>query len=244
MLQGTMPVIEKSMPLVPLWNTIKFKTGPLTKDGGITTASAIHCDITMVHFKMVDCACGGMLCNAMYLFGSGVVNQTRCPCYTKRAGSSRIILALNIVAKSRSSGAKYTIKRVANREFQDVFLTNNSDIKGITADDLSGDINVISGVKTAIDEVFNKGNQNGGWNVVAWLKVGEIADGVESNQNPAYGQKQETVVSTAETLHVAHMSLNINRPSAVKQDEMAALKRDISRKLWDESPVFGLVHFS
>jgi len=95
------------------------------------------------------------------------------------------------------------------------------------------------GVKIALEECYESNidhvNDNGGWDVVLWHKQGLVADGVENNQNPGYGQEQQMIANSQLKLHLVRIAPHtpeevsqvvmdtnkINLPELFQQQQMA-----------------------
>jgi hypothetical protein len=226
-MNGTMPVIEVTQPMTPLLDNIQLKDIDMIKVKNITNSATMNCKVEPTFVRLITSNCSCSLCNGMYLIDSqGKVNQDACPCYTKRTAYSTLLLALNLKLTDMKSGKTYEINNHCDFAFQTSFLMTVCRAK-VSHDHLNANVAFMNDLTTVVSDVFGKGNEHG-WKCVVFYKIGEHVDGVDTNQNPGYGAKQDKVTSTNLVLHLAKMQL-VN-PTAYPQAEWNAMKFDTAAK--------------
>lgn len=221
---GQLPVIETKRPMMPLLNNLKSKPTPLIKLAGVTSAAVLLVEVETEQVYFVNAGCSCCLCNGMSLFDNGMLRQDICACYGKRITANRQILVMDLTLVEKKTGMTRKIKEVCNRDFQDTFITEGANAQNQHCDILNANQGFMYDVAKATKAVFEKGNKDG-WLCCVHFKVGEIVDGVESNQNPTYGQTQEKVQSTNLVLHLSRFELA--EPTAHPEAEWKKLKVNI-----------------
>jgi hypothetical protein len=231
--ESTMPIISTKCALIPLRSVFKIKQISIKRDRGVTSGFAEIAKVGLHEVKFFKGQCEGAICNCV---GCDDEGKYECACFAmKTSGLNMMIMGLELDIEIRGRTHRTL---VTNLEFQNRYLLERSSIPGISADDLNQRLDVIAQVEEKVKRALELGNtEGGGWYTFGWTKPGMIADGVEANQNLAYGARPEMVDSTKTTLHIAKMF--ISKPENVCLNEIKNNKVDLEKLFHEEDEAAG-----
>ena len=233
---GEMPIFELNMAMVPLKMNLKYPIKEINPSPGVMSFAVVTCRISLTNIKIEDLHCDASICNGSMLVQSdGSVNPTKCACYSKRGQTTELAVVFDASFEPIGNGNEFHIEKCVDVLAQRHYFLTPGGCRSLKASQLNNSW----GVKIALEECYESNidhvNDNGGWDVVLWHKQGLVADAVENNQNPGYGQEQQMIANSQLKLHLVRivphtpeevsqvvMDTNkINLPELFQQQQMA-----------------------
>ena len=225
-----MPILDLTMAMIPLKMNLKFPMKAIDPNPGVTSYAIVNCRVTITAIKMESLHCDGSICNGTMLVQTdGGVNPTKCACYSKRGKKVCIAGTFDATFDPVGNGDSFQIKKCVDIKCQSEFFINSGNTRSLKADDLNNSWDAMDAIENAFSVNTELVNNNGGWDVVLWHKQGLVADAVDRNQNPGYGQEQQMIANSELKLHFVRMMPH--SPERLNQEIMDGNRVELSELL-------------
>lgn len=169
--------------------------------------------LQLYQMGLLRSTCKGNLCDCLDVRGDVKGNQI-CACYKHVTECSSVLFSLRFNVKYTVNGTDAELEPdlYVSRSFTN-FLTCGGVPDGTTIHDLMRRHGV-NRISSAIQALFNAGNQRGKWTVGGWYRRGRTADAA-SNSIDGHVKDRNTVSSSHLTYHVSYIRYNGNTDDLV-----------------------------
>ena len=156
-------------------------------------------DLTLMNwFKS---SCHGLFCDSLDMAN---LDGSICACYTRSDTTSRCVLNLHLCLRPQDGmGEQFYVRNFSSKSFTKFCLKDGS----LPGDDDVQILNHFANHETALDqmeELFKFVNENGGWTVLAWSKMGTTKDASQVDDVNQY--RKGSISKTECTYHLTKLS--------------------------------------
>ena len=166
------------------------------------------------------------MCDKMGLYKEGRVSRT-CVCFAMSNGRTFLPgLALNLAVVERT-GNTFESFDFSSQFFLETFIFKSKFPLGTRESTLS-QWEMDEAIMDGVDNVFHSVNQEGGWTIIGWTKMGLVKDEAapEGPKGAFNGQNEEAKIE-AGTLNYHITSLLPSTPQAINTVEMDSFRIDL-----------------
>ena len=224
---GTNAIMVVNHPLIPVKMNMRLPAVPINKDVENIAGFVIHgARLRSNSQHAFDTMCGGDMCDKMGMYKEGRVSQ-RCVCFAMSNGRTFLPgLALNIEVVERT-GNTFEAFDFSSQYFLQTFIFKGKFPLGTRESTLS-QWEMDGAIMDTVDNVFDRVNQEGGWTIIGWTKMGLVKDEAapEGPKGAFNGQNEEAKIE-AGTLNYHITSLLPTTPQAINTAPMESFRIDL-----------------
>ena len=226
---GTNPIMVVNNPLIPVKMNMQLPEVAINKDVETIAGFIIHgACLRSNSQKAFDTLCGGDMCDKNSMYKDGRVSP-RCVCYAMSNGRTFLPgMALNIKVAERT-GNTFEAFDYSSQYFLQTYIFKGKFPLGTRESTLSH-WEMDGAIMNTVDGVFDRVNQEGGWSIIGWTKMGLVKDEAapEGPKGAFNGQNEEAKIE-AGTLNYHITSLLPSTPQAINTAAMESFRIDLMR---------------
>lgn len=217
---------NNSIPLINTTQSIRsVKTDvSLTQRFPVEAASNMHAfmmrhaKIHLLNLQVAEVSCGGNMCDALMMYENGI-SADKCACYSliEREAKICLVLDLKVFFKGSEGGEKsFCIYNHTSKQLTRLCMFDFKIPVGIIPDTITSDMENIMLLQEAVEDIFDLGNNDGGWNVSGWIKRGTSADAGAEQSAASYNKPVVKQVVDAGKLVYHLTSIGFNKRQDLK----------------------------
>jgi hypothetical protein len=137
-----------------------------------------HATIRLLNLQVAKVLCGGNMCDALMVYENGI-SADKCACYSlaEREAKICLVLDLKVIYKGSDGGKKsFCIYNHTSKQFTRLCMFDFKIPIGVIPDNITSDMENMMSLQGVVDDIFDLGNNDGGWNISGWTKRGTSAD--------------------------------------------------------------------
>ena len=210
---------NNSIPLLNTTQSIRsVKTDvSLTQRFPVEAASNMHAfmmrhtTLHLLNLQVAEVSCGGNMCDALMMYENGI-SADKCACYSLAEREAKICLVLDvkILYKGSDGGKKsFCVYNHTSKQFTRLCMFDFKIPVGVIPDNITSDLQNMTSLQEAVDNILDLGNKDGGWNISGWTKRGTSADaGLEQSATSYKPVIKQTVDAGKLGYHLTSIGFN------------------------------------
>lgn len=211
---GSIPLLYHGSPARPVFVSsrflpeVPFDTSSDNMQGYFFKGVKVY----LQNFNVVDTPCTGSFCDSLELVNLENT-ATCCSCYQRDERTSTFVFALSLVVVHPVRNLKFLCPCFTSKSTTRFFIMDGVIPTGVTTAMIRNH-DLVEPIIESVQDVINRVNSQGGWNVRGWLRRGHVKDqGVEQGLGRA---ETKTTVSSKAIYHISHLE-----PSNLHIDNLA-----------------------
>ena len=151
------------------------------------------------------------MCDALMMYENGI-SADKCACYSLAEREAKICLVLDVkfFYKGSDGGKKsFCVYNHTSKQFTRLCMFDFKIPVGVIPDNITSDLQIMTSLQEAVDNILDLGNKDGGWNISGWTKRGTSADaGVEQSAASYKPAIKQTVDAGKLGYHLTSIGFN------------------------------------
>ena len=144
--------------------------------------------VEVLSVALLDIPCTGSMCDGLEMYANRTIAPS-CACYVHNDRESMLCGAFRLKLTFVNAEER-VIDNFTSKKFTSLFMKDCVVPRRLTASMFSVDRTMKTLYVTAIQDILNHFNQNGGCRFTGWVRQGEIVDaGVDQPQNPRFDRQ-------------------------------------------------------
>ena len=196
---GTTPIIAPQRPILVTDSNFIFPQRPIVIEGtDVNGFIILNVMLNIRIFQVIDSPCGGNLCDHQSLM-NGDIMKNRCCCIQMMNRVGNVVIIFDV--ELRTDDCETFNTRMSIKWCMKIFIISDDFPAGAQAF-LFEDYEVEDRIYNTESRVFNDMNTVGGFQVVGWVKIGEVEDqGMDQPNNGLPHNSQRVMVQSGNLNH-------------------------------------------
>jgi hypothetical protein len=177
-----------------------------------------HATIRLLNLQVAKVLCGGNMCDALMMY-ENCISADKCACYllAEREAKLCLVLDLKVIYKGLDGGKKsFCIYSHTSKQFTRLCMFDFKIPVVVIPDNITSDMENMMSLQGAVEDIFDLGNNNGGWNISGWTKRGTSADAGAEQSAASYKPAVKQMVDAGKLgYHLTSIGFNRRQDSPV-----------------------------